>query len=107
MEERDLTVSCTFQSEATEMWAAVKALCVAQGKDRVTTQVPSLSLPFKEIDSASVFLNGQFIFHWYLRSQTRLEESIGRNQEQDCPLVKCLGVATSLAAMTTCQSLCR
>lgn len=51
LEERDLTVSCTFQSEATETWAAVKALCAAQGKDRVTTQVPSLTLPFKEIDS--------------------------------------------------------
>lgn len=33
------------------MQAAVKALCVAQGKDQATTQVPSLSLPFKEIDS--------------------------------------------------------
>lgn len=35
LEERDLTLSCTFQSETTEMSAAVKALCVAQGRDWV------------------------------------------------------------------------
>lgn len=40
-----------FQSEETEHNAAMKASCVAKGKDWATTRLPRLSLPFKEIHS--------------------------------------------------------
>lgn len=49
--ERGLTLLCVFQSEETETYASLKRLCVANGKDWMTAQLPRLSPPFREMYS--------------------------------------------------------